>query len=146
MLAERIDHPGEPEDLVGPRPRRLPQAAPGGAPPLRFARGLRGRLDDLRLSGGALLAHPLRSALTLLGIVIGVFTVVAMTALTTGLRNSINKGLGGLGANTFQITRWPPMHFGPLDPSIWKRKNITAQQVLALREALPQAAGFGPET
>ena len=103
------------------------------------------RLDDVLLSTSALAQHPLRSALTLLGIVIGVFTVVAMMALTTGLQGSINKGMGGLGANTFQITRWPPVHFGPLDPAIWKRKNITLRQALALREAVPQAKNLGPE-
>ena len=103
------------------------------------------RLDDFVLSTGALTAHPLRSALTLLGIVIGVFTVVTMMALSTGLRNSINKGIGALGANTFQLTKWPPLHFGPLDPNIWRRKNFTLQQALALREALPQAQQVGPD-
>ena len=113
--------------------------------PALIGRMLRARGDDLLLSSGALLAHPLRSILTLLGIVIGVFTVVAMMALTNGLQASINKGMGGLGTNTFQITKWPPVHFGPLDPSIWRRKNITVQQAMAMREALPQAKAVGPE-
>jgi putative ABC transport system permease protein len=105
---------------------------------------LQARLDDFLLSAGSLSAHPLRSALTLLGIVIGVFTVVAMMGLSTGLRNSINRGMGALGANTFQITRTPPLHFGPLDPSIWRRKNFTLLHAMQLRDALPQALQVGP--
>jgi putative ABC transport system permease protein len=117
-------------------------------PGSRFAaasRSLRARGDDLWLSLDSLFAHPLRSALTLLGIVIGVFTVVAMSALMTGLRGSINKGIGALGANTFQITKFPPLHFGPMDPAIRLRKNITVQQTFALREALPQAVQVAPD-
>ena len=123
--------------LEGPRP--LPSRRQ------RLRRVLQSRADDVGLSLGALAAHPLRSALTLLGIVIGVFTVVGMMALTTGLQHSINRGMGGLGASTFQITKWPPIHFGPMDPSIWRRKPITPQQALALRDALPQAAGVGAD-
>ena len=117
-----------------------PQAA--SRKPLVF---LRARLDDVGLSLTALVAHPLRTALTLLGIVIGVFTVVAMMALTTGLQNSINKGLGGLGADVFQIQRLPPIQFGNLDPSILKRRNITLSVALQLRDQLPNAKQVSPE-
>ncbi len=113
--------------------------------PAALRKFARARADDFLLSTGALTAHPLRSALTLLGIVIGVFTVVAMMGLSTGLRNSINRGMGALGANTFQITRTPPLHFGPLDPSIWRRKNFTLQMAMQLRDALPQAQQVGPD-
>jgi putative ABC transport system permease protein len=80
-----------------------------------------------------------------LGIVIGVFTVVSMMALSTGLKASIDRGMGVLGANTFSITRTPPLHFGPLDPSIWRRKIITIQQAQQLRDLLPQAKLVAPE-
>jgi putative ABC transport system permease protein len=141
--AERVDVPAAPVK-VPPRPTLVVPARRRERPSgLRVA--LRARWDDFRLSTGALAAHPLRSTLTLLGIVIGVFTVVGMMALTTGLRNSINKGIGALGANTFQMTKWPVFHFGPLDSSVWKRKNITSQQAVSLRDALPQALQLGPE-
>jgi putative ABC transport system permease protein len=130
-----------PPPVAAPRERPLPsEGALAGA-----GRALRARGDDLLLSLGALSAHPLRSVLTLLGIVIGVFTVVSMMALTTGLQRSIDKGMGWLGANTFQITKWPPLHFGPMDPSIWRRKPIALQQAMALRESLPQSVQVSPE-
>jgi len=110
----------------------------------RFSSTLQARLDDLQLALSALAAHKMRSALTLLGLVIGVFTVVIMMALTTGLQNSIDKGMGGLGADVFQIQRTPE-NFGPQSSEIQKRKNLTLPQALALRELLPQARQVGAE-
>src|SRR5947207_9442204 len=118
--------------------------APGIGPRIsafreRMRRGGVARLDDLRLSLASLSGHKLRSGLTLLGIVIGVFTVVAMMSLLNGLQNSIDKNMGGLGADVFQIQRLPNFHFGQLPPEIQRRKNLTLSQVLELREALPFA-------
>jgi putative ABC transport system permease protein len=111
----------------------------------RILAALEGRIEDLRLAVAALGGHRLRSGLTLLGIVIGVFTVVAMMSLLNGLQLSINKNMGGLGADVFQIQRLPNFHFGQLPPEIQRRKNLTLAQVEALREALPMAKQVGGE-
>ncbi|MCC6553285.1 MAG: ABC transporter permease [Polyangiaceae bacterium] len=111
----------------------------------RLVAGVGARVDDLRLALGALGGHPLRSGLTLLGIVIGVFTVVAMMSLLNGLQSSITKNMGGLGADVFQIQRLPNFNFGPPSPEVQRRKNLTLAHVLELREALPQAQQVGGE-
>jgi putative ABC transport system permease protein len=115
----------------------------------RRASGLRktlvARADDLRLALDSLSGHKLRSGLTLLGIVIGVFTVVAMMALLNGLSKTINKQLGALGADAFQIQRWPAVQFGNFSPDVAARKKITLAQFRALRDALPQAKQVGAE-
>ena len=113
----------------------------GRLPGLR--RALTSRLDDLRLALSALNGHKLRSGLTLLGIVIGVFTVVAMMALLNGLQKSIDKQMGALGANVFAIQRFPAVQFGRLSPEIEKRRKITLADVQKLREAMPQARQVG---
>src|SRR5262249_12795204 len=112
---------------------------------VRARTAMAGRLDDARLALHALGGHRLRSGLTLLGIVIGVFTVVAMMSLLNGLQSSIDKNMGGLGADVFQIQKLPNFHFGQLPPEIQKRKNLTLTQVMRLREALPQAKQVGGE-
>ncbi len=111
----------------------------------RVQRGVRARADDLWLSLDSLNSHKLRSGLTLLGIVIGVFTVVAMMSLLTGLKGAIDKNMGGLGADVFQIQKTPNFNFGELPPEIRKRKNLTVAQALQLRELLPQAKQVGAE-
>src|SRR5207245_9390695 len=115
------------------------QAAPLEAPAwtVGLRRGWTGRLDDLRLALDSPSSHKLRSGLTLLGIVIGVFTVVAMMALLNGLRKSIDKQLGELGANAFQIQREPAVQFGPLSPEIEARKQLTVARVRQ-RSEMPQ--------
>ena len=92
-----------------------------------------------------LAGHKLRSGLTLLGIVIGVFTVVSMISLISGLQKSIDKGMGGLGADVFQIQKWPAVNFTRMSPEIMRRKNLTLAQTVALREMLPQAKQVGGE-
>src|SRR3954452_12469622 len=109
----------------------------------RFTVPLRARADDMRLALDSLASHKLRSGLTLLGIVIGVFTVVAMMALLNGLRKSIDKQLGELGANAFQIQRWPAVQFGNFSPEIQARKKLTLSHVKQLRDLLPQAKEIG---
>ena len=129
------------EALAAPRPRALPARSRAG----RIAAAVGARVDDLRLAVAALSGHPLRSGLTLLGIVIGVFTVVAMMSLLNGLQASIDKNMGGLGADVFQIQKLPPFTFGQIPPEIQRRKNLTLAQVVELREALPQAKQVGGE-
>jgi putative ABC transport system permease protein len=126
----------------------LPAAPPAALRPgwrERLSRGVQARTDDLRLALATLSGHKLRSFLTLLGIVIGVFTVVAMMALLDGLQRSLSKTMGQLGADVFQIQKWPNFNFGPLSPEVLARKKITVAQALALRDALPEAKQVGPE-
>ena len=103
------------------------------------------RIDDFRLALDSLSGHKLRSGLTLLGIVIGVFTVVAMMALLNGLSRTINKQLGALGADAFHIQRWPAVQFGNFSPEVAARKKLTLAHYRALRDALPQAKQVGAE-
>lgn len=121
------------------------RAAPKRSLPRRIAARLVAGFDDLRLAVSALGAHRLRAGLTLLGIIIGVFTVVAMMSLLNGLQTSINKNMGGLGADVFQIQRLPSFNFGALPPEILRRKNLTLGHTEQLRQALPQAQQVGAE-
>src|SRR5687767_11989618 len=97
-------------------------------------------LDNLRLALGTFLGNPLRALLTLLGIVIGVMTVITMMALIEGLRLKVNKDLSQLGANTFMVSKWPG-GFGRVN---WlkyaKRKNLTLEDARALQEKCPSVA------
>jgi putative ABC transport system permease protein len=94
---------------------------------------MRGLLDNLGLAFSTLRGNPLRSLLTLLGIVIGAGTVVAMMSLVEGFRISVNKDLEGLGAGSFQVQKWP-VAFGHIDRAKYaKRRDLTREQGEALR-------------
>jgi putative ABC transport system permease protein len=55
----------------------------------------------------AIKANRLRSILTLLGVVVGVFSIIAVMTAVQVLQSSIENGLSGLGSHTFQIQRMP---------------------------------------
>jgi putative ABC transport system permease protein len=90
-------------------------------------------VDTLAMAFATLRANVLRSALTLLGIVIGAGTVVAMMSLTEGLRLKVATDFAVLGAGAFQIQKFPAVSFGPTD---WRkyerRKDLTRVQAEAL--------------
>jgi putative ABC transport system permease protein len=93
-----------------------------------------GLLDTIAMALGTLRAHVLRSALTLLGIVIGTFTVVAMMSATEGMRRRIEHDFTVLGAGAFQLSRFPQVAMGPIDWHRYlRRQPITREQAEALR-------------
>ncbi|MFT3913030.1 MAG: ABC transporter permease [Anaeromyxobacteraceae bacterium] len=91
-------------------------------------------LDTIAMALGTLRANVLRSILTLLGIVIGAATVVAMMSFTEGLRVKLGTDFAQLGAGAFQVQKWPAMSFGPRDwRKIERRPDLTREQGEALR-------------
>lgn len=52
-------------------------------------------------------ANKLRSALTMIGITIGVFSVISVMTAIGALQNSIENGLSFLGSNIFQFAKYP---------------------------------------
>src|SRR5258706_5795690 len=69
--------------------------------------------ENVRIALRALAANKLRSALTMLGIIIGVGAVVALMAIGTGATASITQQVQGIGSNVVvvfpgKLTRGPP--------------------------------------
>jgi putative ABC transport system permease protein len=111
---------------------RCPSPAPGAGPPPRCA--VTSLLDTIAMALDTLRTNLLRSALTLLGIVIGTFTVVAMMSLTEGLRLKIQNDFTVLGAGAFQVSRFPAVVMGDVDWRKYERRQpITRDQGEALQ-------------
>ena len=95
----------------------------------------------------AIRANKLRSTLTLLGISVGIFSVISvMTAIKT-LESSIESGLNVFGTNTFLITKDPAIQFGR-NEKYRNRKNIDLDQYFQLKDhaKLPILVSGGDET
>ena len=68
--------------------------------------------------------NKLRSTLTLLGVVIGIFAIIGVMTAINVLQQSIEDNMNGIGAGTFQIQKFPNMNMGN---TWWKyqgRKNL----------------------
>jgi putative ABC transport system permease protein len=64
--------------------------------------------ENLKVSFDTLRAHKVRSALTLLGIVIGVTSVISVAAIIEGLNKFIANKVEQMGSRTYFIGRFPP--------------------------------------
>jgi len=63
-------------------------------------------LEGVRIALGAMRANLLRSALTILGVLIGVTTVMTMASLIQGINNDISAQLESAGPTTFYVVWW----------------------------------------
>jgi putative ABC transport system permease protein len=90
----------------------------------------------------------LRSILTLLGISVGVFSIIAVMTAMGVLVNSIENGISQLGAYTFQIQRTPVFHSN--DPreraKLRNRRHITIDQGVVVKERTTLAKAVGLES
>ena len=96
--------------------------------------------EILKLAAGALSANKLRSGLTMLGIAVGVFSVIGVMTVISGLRSNIEQGLNVLGANSFQLTRTPPLNFSDPRQRFANRRDIDYSMATRLRDLLGSSA------
>ena len=93
----------------------------------------------------ALKTNKLRSLLTLLGIAVGVFSIIGVMTAMGVLVNSIESGMSFLGAHTFQVQKEPNFHTG--NPKEWakyrNRRDITFAQAMMVKERTSLAKAVG---
>jgi len=89
-------------------------------------------LDTLRTS-------KMRSALTVLGVVIGITSIVGMTALIRGFDKSLRDSIGALGPNTVFVQKFSALSFasGKSFLEVAKRPNITREDARAVANQSP---------
>ncbi|MBL8166865.1 MAG: ABC transporter permease [Acidobacteria bacterium] len=94
--------------------------------------------ETIALALGTIRAHKFRSALTVLGIVVGVMTVVAVASILTGLRGRIVAMVEEYGTNNiyaFHLSTGPRM--GDRDRSEYMRKPLTDDDGQAIKRQAP---------
>jgi len=102
--------------------------------------------DNLRIALEQLKSGKLRSLLTVLGITIGIATVIAIVAVLEGYFASVTADLNVLGANTFQVQKWDNfggIHVGEGDSR--HRKNIQPELAEVVREECNMVLNAGAE-
>ena len=102
--------------------------------------------ESFLMAMAALVAHKLRSALTLVGVMVGVFSIIVVMTTMRAMEKNIERNFAQLGSDTFVVAKWPRIHFDRPsgNQEYWRRKNITLEQGLALisRATLPRSIGL----
>ncbi len=102
--------------------------------------------EGLAISFQAILANKMRSALTMLGIVIGIVSVTLMGTAIEGLNRSFNENIQKLGADVLYVQKFPWFDGGD---NWWKyrnRKDITLKQFKAVREQATMISAGTPSS
>lgn len=101
--------------------------------------------ESFNMSISAIKAHKLRSFLTMLGIIIGISSVICVVALARGSQENILEGINKMGVST--ITIFPGRGFG--DRGSAKRKNFSIEDINILESlefvdnAMPRTRSSG---
>jgi len=85
--------------------------------------------ETLRFAGRSILAQKLRSFLTLLGIMAGVATVIAMVSFVSGFNQAIVGAFSSFGTDLVQFQKFEPRFGGPpeLVPEDQRRRHSSIQ-------------------
>lgn len=111
----------------------------------KFARTIAEIKESVLMAMGALAAHKLRSALTLLGVLVGVFSIIVVMTAMRVMQSNIEKELGRLGASTFSVQKFPVIMNPDTWEKTWRRKDITIQQVQLLKQKATLAQSVAVE-
>jgi putative ABC transport system permease protein len=93
----------------------------------------------------SIINNKLRTSLTILGVVVGIFSIIVIMTIITMLQSSIEDGLSMLSKNTFQIQKHEPMGGPGHNRSDRNKKDITIDEAYRLKELLTQAQYVGAE-
>jgi putative ABC transport system permease protein len=94
--------------------------------------------DVAQMALGSLRANVMRSLLTMLGVVVGVATVVAMASIIQGFNQQVETSFASFGSNVIYIRKLRPGLFSPdLVDTVKRRPAFTVEDAKALRRLCP---------
>jgi putative ABC transport system permease protein len=102
-------------------------------------------MDTLRIAAGALAAHKLRSFLTLLGVIIGVMTVISVVSIIAGLNDYIAEKVFTLNPDVYIVTQFGIITSQEQFLEAVKRKKIDWNDYELIRQRCMQCAAVGAQ-
>jgi len=95
-----------------------------------------------RFAQGAIVAHPMRSVLTSLGVVIGVAAVVMMTSIGLGAQQRVTQAISGLGSNLIIVM--PNFQRGPVSQAAGGGFSLRDTDAEAIRKQVANVTAVAP--
>lgn len=126
--AERIIEIKDGEILRDERKQPPQSKVPSDKLPHRKPRFVDQLYESFKMATSAIMAHKLRALLTMLGIIIGIASVISVVALGKGSQQQILSNINGLGTNTMDI--FNGTGFGDRRASLNKNLTISDAELL----------------
>lgn len=102
--------------------------------------------EGILLALDSIRANKFRSFLTILGVMIGVASVIAMMSLIEGLNDAAAADIEKMGSNVIYILRYQPeQHRSEMSETERNRKPITIREANAVRENCASVDGVSPQ-
>ncbi len=102
--------------------------------------------ESLAMAIASIRAAKMRAFLTVLGVLIGVSSVIGMVSLITGLNNSMAQQIESLGSNVIYVSKYKPgITFGHRSSEERNRKGITYEDAEAILEHCSLIDAVSPE-
>src|ERR1700727_289567 len=98
--------------------------------------------ETTQMAMDTLRTNKLRSGLTILGIVIGVMTVITISSIINGLNANVSSLVESLGTNVLWVFRFPVIGVRPTTEML-TRKQLTYDDAMAMKE-LPHVLAVTP--
>jgi putative ABC transport system permease protein len=89
-------------------------------------------------------ANKLRSSLTILGVTVGVVTVIFMVSIIQGLNKAFAEQIEALGSNAIWATKFDPSFGHQVGPEELHRKDLTLEDAEAIRQEAPSVLSVSP--
>lgn len=97
--------------------------------------------DIIHETSSALFANKVRTGLTMLGIVIGIASVIAMTAIGQGAQNSISSSIQSIGANLVMVMPGAQRSFGGPSAGRGGAQSLTVEDASAIESQISNVVG-----
>lgn len=101
--------------------------------------------EGISIALQAIRANKLRSMLTILGVIIGVTTIMAMVSIIEGLNQSMKSQIAAIGSDVLYIRPFRPGAFvGGFPDSLRRRKWFKIEDAEAIRRSCPAVKAVAP--
>src|SRR6188474_307545 len=100
--------------------------------------------ESARMALDTLRTNKLRSSLTILGVSVGVVTIIFMVSIIQGLNKAFADQIESLGSNTIFVSKFEPSFGRPPGPDEIHRKDLTMADAEALRTEAQSIVGVSP--
>jgi putative ABC transport system permease protein len=102
--------------------------------------------ESIVMAMGTFKAHKMRSFLTILGVLIGVTSIIGMVSLIEGLNSSMAKQIENLGSNVIYISKYKPgVNFGGRSSTERNRPGITFEDAVAIKRYCSAVEAVAPQ-